>query len=329
MMKPAELKKELKGLAFVTVTPFDKDGNLDLDGYRQNVRWMCEKTKNVKVTITPCGSNGEFSSMSEEEHKSVIKACVEEVKGRHPVLAGAGRAGTKQTIEISKYAQKVGADGLQIILPYYFIPTEEGMINHFKMLAAAVDIGIVIYNNPAFSGSWIKPNLMKKVIAVCDDKICGIKENTPHLMLFNAMARLLEGTDISLHSGFGEQWYAYQFPWGADGFVSPFGNWFPEYPIALFEAAKKYDFAKIKDLLMMMRPYYDFVGRCTAARADTGILSKPGGSIYGEGNIRFGILKDCMNMLGLHGGYMRAPLHGCNDKEKDELREILKGLKVL
>ena len=328
-MKPAELRKELKTVTFVTLTPFDKDGNLDLEGYRENIRWICGKTKNVKLTFTPTGSNGEFASLSEEEQKAVMKACIEEVNGRHPVIPGTGRAGTKQTIEISKYAQAIGADGVQIILPYYFVPTEEGMINHYKLLSEAIDIGIVVYNNPAFSKAWIKPNVMKKIIDVCDGKICGIKENTPHLMLFDAMARAMQEKGIPIQSGFGEQWYAYQFPWGADGFVSPFGNFFPEYPIALSEATKNYDFAKIRELLKMMRPYYDFVGRVTAAHPDTGVMVKPGGSIYGEGNMRFGILKDCMNMMGLRGGYMRSPLHGCNQKEKDELKEILKGLKIL
>lgn len=329
MMKPSELKAKLKAPALVTLTPFDKDGNLDLDGYRQNVRWLCEKTKNFECTITPTGSNGEFPSMTDEEQKMVIKACVEEVNGRHPVVAGAGRAGTKPTIDIAKYAQEVGADGVQIILPYYFVPTEQGMFDHYKMLADAIDIGIVVYNNPAFSKSWIKPRLMKQIIDACDGKICGVKENTPHLMLFGAMARMLEGTGVALHSGFGEQWFAYQFPYGADGFVSPFGNFFPEYPMAFYEATQKYDFAKIKELLKMMRPYYDFVGRCAAQAGDTGIMVKPGGSIYGEGNIRFGILKDAMNLMGLHGGYMRAPLHGCNDKQKAELKEILKELKLI
>ena len=78
-----------------------------------------------------------------------------------------------------------------------------------------------------------------------------------------------------------------------------------------------------------MKPYYDFVGRCSAARKDTGVLYKPGTAIYGEGNIRFGVVKAAMNLMGLHGGIMRLPLTGPNEKETAELKEILKGLKLL
>ncbi len=329
MMDRDTLRTKLDGISFMTLTPFDKDGNIDYEGYRRNVRFLVDRVKGKKCTITPCGSNGEFPSLTEEEQKNIIKICVEEVNGAVPVIAGTGRAGTKQTIEISKYAQEVGADGVQVILPYYFVPTEEGMYQHYKHLAEAIDIGIVIYNNPAFSASWIKPKLMKRMVNDFGDHIVAVKENTPHLMLFNAMAKALKGTDIKLLSGFGEQWFAYQFPWGADGFATPFGNFFPEYPLQFSEAAKNFDIPKMKELLAMMQPYYDFVGRCSAKRPDTGIMVKPGGSIYGEGNVRFGVLKEAMNLMGLDGGYMRLPLMGLEDDEREELKGILKDLKLL
>lgn len=140
-----------------------------------------------------------------------------------------------------------GADGVQVILPYYFVPTVDGMLEHYKLLADELDIGMVIYNNPAFSGSWIKPAQMKKLIELTGDKIVAVKENTPHLMLFNGMAKALKGTGVKLLSGFGEQWYAYQFPWGADGLATPFGNFFPEYPIGFKKAADQYDFAAMRE----------------------------------------------------------------------------------
>lgn len=329
MMKKEELRTKLDGIAFMTLTPFDKDGNIDYEGYRKNVRYMVDKVKGTKCTITPCGSNGEFPFLSEEEHKKIIEICVNEVNGAVPVIAGTGRAGTKQTIEISKFAQDVGADGVQVILPYYFVPTEEGMYEHYKKLSEEIEIGIVIYNNPAFSKSWVKPKLMRKMIDDFDGSIVAIKENTPHLMLFNAMAKAIKGTGTKLLSGFGEEWFAYQFPWGADGFATPFGNFFPEYPIKFSEAARNYDFDGMRKLLAMMQPYYDFVGRCNAKRPDTGMMVKPGGAIYGEGNVRFGVLKEAMNIMGLDGGYMRLPLTGLRDDERAELKEILKELKLL
>lgn len=332
VINSSEMKTRLKsgGVSFMSITPFEKDGTPDYDGYRENLRFTLDKIKNFEsCTMTPIGSNGEATNLSDDESKKITKICIDEVNGQIPVIVGAGKPGTKETIKLSKYAQEMGADGVQIILPYYFIPTEEGMFQHFVKLAESIDIGIVIYNNPAFSGSWIKPTLMKKLIDKIGDKIIGVKENTPHLMLFDSMVKTLKDTGTSIYSGFGEQWYKYQFPWGADGLATPFGNFYPEFPINLYKAAKKYDFEGIRQLMDNMQPYYAFVGKCNAKRPDTGMMSKPGGSIYGEGNVRFGIIKEAMNLMGLRGGYSGLPLMGIDDNEREELKEILKVLNLL
>ena len=333
MMNRTELRERVKGIAFMTVTPFLENGEVDYDGYRKNVQFLVEKIKSNKCehcTITPCGSNGEFPHLTDDEQKRIIQICVEEVNGIVPVIAGTGRASTQRTIEISKFAQEVGADGVQVILPYYYVPTIDGVFEHYKMLSQELEIGIVVYNNPAFSGSWLKPAQMRALIDMTGDKIVAVKENTPHLMLFNSMVKALKGTGVKLLSGFGEQWYAYQFPWGADGLATPFGNFFPEFPIAVKNAADNYDFKTLRHLLDQMEPYYSFVGKCTAKRGDTGVLTKPGGSIYGEGNVRFGVIKEAMNILGLNGGEMRTPLKlHMTDEERDELKGILKNLGLL
>ncbi len=333
-MKPADLKKKLKsgGVSFMLATPFDENGELMLDAYRENIEFMMEKIKGFDAcTVTPTGSNGELAHLSEDEAKKAIKTAVEAIGGRAAVIVGTGRASTRETIELSRYAQEVGADGVQVVLPYYFVTTEEGLYEHYKALAKAIDIGIVVYNNPAFAAAWIKPALMKKMITDFggDGKIAAVKENTPHIMLFGAMVKALKGTGVSIHSGFGEQWYAYQFPWGADGLATPFGNFFPEYPIAMYKAGQQGDTKTMAEWLDRMQPYYDFVGRCSAARPDTGIFDKPGGVIYGEGNVRFGIIKAAMNLMGLKGGYTRLPMTMINEKEKAELKEILKSLNLV
>lgn len=333
-MSPIELKKHLKkgGVSYMAVTPFKENGEVDYDGFRKNVRWMVDKIKDFKnCTLTPCGSNGEFPHLSHDEHKKVIQICVEEVNGAVPVIAGTGRASTYETIELTKFAQEVGADGAQVILPYYFVPMESGMYEHYKQLCESVDIGVVIYNNPAFSGSWIQPPLMKKMLEDFggDGKIAGVKDNTPHLMSFNGMAGVVKQFDVPLYSGFGEQWYKYQYPWGADGLATPFGNFFPEYPRDVFLASQENDNHKIAELIGNMAPYYAFVGRCNAARKDTGVLYKPGTAIYGEGNFRFGVVKAAMNLLGLNGGYMRLPLEGPTAKETEELKSVLKEIGLL
>ncbi len=149
------------------------------------------------------------------------------------------------------------------------------------------------------------------------------------MMSFDGMASVVKQFDVPLYSGFGEKWYKYQYPWGADGLATPFGNFFPEYPRDVFLASQKNDNKKIDELISMMQPYYAFVGRCNAVRKDTGVLYKPGTAIYGEGNFRFGVVKAAMNLMGLHGGIMRLPLTGPTEKETAELKEILKGLGLL
>ena len=116
MMTREELRANVDGIAFMTVTPFHENGEVDYDGYRENVRFLVSKIKEnpCKCTITPCGSNGEFPHLTDDEQKEIIRICVEEVDGAVPVVAGTGRASTKRTIEISRYAQSVGADGVQV-----------------------------------------------------------------------------------------------------------------------------------------------------------------------------------------------------------------------
>lgn len=334
MMKPLDLKRKLKegGVSYMLITPFDKNGELMLDALRENIEFLKSKIKKYdNYTITPTGSNGELAHLSLEEAKKVIKLSVETIGGDATVIVGTGRASAHETIELSRYAQDVGADGVQVVLPYYFIPTEDGMYEHFKSIVNAVDIGVVVYNNPAFSGAWIKPHLMKKMINDFgkDGKICSVKENTPHLMLFDSMAKSLAETECGLYSGFGEKWYAYQYPWGADGVATAFGNFFPEYPMEIYKASKLNDNVTIAKWLNKMEPYYKFVNKCSAKSPDTGIYSKPGGSIYGEGNVRFGIIKAAMDVMGLNGGYTRLPMTTIGEKEKEELKEILKDLNLI
>ena len=121
-MELSELKKHMKGVSVVQTTPFNANGSVDMEGMRANTRWLAEQAAGKDFIFTPVGSTGEFYAMSEDECKAVIKMVVEETAGRAVVMAGAARAGTQATIKMCQYAQSVGADGVQVILPYYHIP---------------------------------------------------------------------------------------------------------------------------------------------------------------------------------------------------------------
>ena len=175
-MKLEELKKKLKGVIIVNTTSFNKDGSLDLTGFRANLRWLLKRTEGKDFIFNPLGSTGEFYAMSDDECKAVIKTTVEEVNGKLPVFAGVGRPGTKETIKMCQYAESVGVNGVQVILPYYFIPTEEGAYLHYKKIADSIKIAVMVYNNPAPTGCWIKPPLMAKIAKI--DNVIACKENT-------------------------------------------------------------------------------------------------------------------------------------------------------
>jgi 4-hydroxy-tetrahydrodipicolinate synthase len=288
---------------------------------RANTRWLLERTAGKDFVLTPLGSTGEFFSMSDEERKAVMKMVVEEAKGKNAVVVGGvGRPGTRETIKMCQYAESVGADGVQVILPYYMVPTEEGMYEHYKQIAASVNIGVLVYNFPAVSGSWVKPHLMAKLSKI--PNIIAVKENTPSIASYYAMRKAVDPKDAAVLSGLAEFFYSMQALYGSPGLVSGIANFAPELSYSVYEAAAARDFGKAADIVGFIEPYSSFNGKVTAnhgpytsAGADSGMMA-------------FSVLKAAMDIVGLRGGEVRLPLVGLTDKEKAELRKILVEMKL-
>ena len=127
------------------VTPFNQDGSLDEDSFVKHINWQIENGTNGLV---PVGTTGESPTLSHDEHKRVVELCVEVVKKRVPVIAGAGSNNTEEAIDFLEHASSVGADAGLIVTPYYNKPTQEGMYQHFKVLNDASNIPLLIYNIP-------------------------------------------------------------------------------------------------------------------------------------------------------------------------------------
>jgi 4-hydroxy-tetrahydrodipicolinate synthase len=318
------LKKAMKGVFVVETTPFNKDDSMDLDGMRENTRWLVEFGKGKDFAIVPVGSTGEFYALSTDENKVIIKMVVKEVNGSLPVIAGGGRAGTRETIKICQYAESVGADGVQVILPYYHIPEEEGLFLHFKELAESIKIGIIIYNNPAPTGSWIKPSLMAKLAKI--PNVIAVKENTPDIRAYYKMVRTIDPKDLTIICGIGEQMFSFESLYGCPGFVTSLANFAPGLSYSVYEAAVRRDFDKMRSLNDLLAPYFDFLNQAVINHGPhVGIA---GASIQ-AGYMYLAVIKAAMDMLGLRGGEVRLPLIGLNNNEKGELREILRGMKLL
>ncbi|PVU72441.1 4-hydroxy-tetrahydrodipicolinate synthase [Acidilobus sp. SCGC AC-742_E15] len=167
---------QFKGAFTALVTPF-KDGKLDEEAYRELIEWQIEEGINGLV---PCGTTGESATLSHEEHKQVIKICVEQAKGRVPVLAGAGSNSTSEAIDLTRYAKEAGADGALLITPYYNKPTPEGIVAHFKAIAKEVSIPMIVYNVPSRTSLNVLPPTVARLFKEIPE-VVGIKEATGDL----------------------------------------------------------------------------------------------------------------------------------------------------
>ncbi len=321
-MQLNDLKKAMKGINIVLMTPFNKDGSLDLEGMCANTRWLLERMAGKDFFLTALVSNGEFSNMSDDECKAVIKMVVEETAGRAVVMAGAGRAGTRETIKMCQYAQSVGADGVVVITPYYLVATEEGMYQHYKQVAESVNIGIMVYNNPVVSGSWIKPPLMAKLSKI--PNIIADKEETPDIMSCYAMQKAVDPKDMAILCGGAEVMFSFEAVYGCPGFITDIANFAPDLSYSLYKAAAARDFNKVAEIIDSMAPYFSFVDKVTANHGSHA-------SIQGatELSVYIGVVKAAMDIIGLRGGEVRLPLVGLTGGEKAELRDVLRTMKVV
>lgn len=183
-----------KGSGVAIVTPFTEDG-VNFEKLGELIEFqISEKTDALII----CGTTGEASTMPDSEHKETIKYTVEKVNGRIPVIAGTGSNDTKHCIELSKYAEDVGADGLLVVTPYYNKANRNGLIKHFTEVANAVTIPIMLYNVPSRTNLNIDPQMLKTLSEV--ENIVAIKEASGNLAQVSEMAALC-GDKIALYSG--------------------------------------------------------------------------------------------------------------------------------
>jgi 4-hydroxy-tetrahydrodipicolinate synthase len=168
--------KAIVGSIVALVTPMGEDGSVDFGALRRLIDWhVAEGTDCIGIV----GTTGESPTLTHEEHREVIRAAVEYAAGRVPVMAGAGSNSTREAIELSEYALRVGADCTLQVVPYYNKPTQEGMFQHFKAVAEAVDIPVVLYNVPGRSGADMLPETVLRLAEL--PGIVGIKEATGNI----------------------------------------------------------------------------------------------------------------------------------------------------
>ena len=159
------------GCGTALVTPFRKDQSLDEETLRKLVRRQIQAGINFLV---PCGTTGESPTLTHKEHLRVVEITLDEAKGKVPVLAGAGGYNTTDVIELAKELKQMGADGILSVTPYYNKPTQEGLVQHFKAIAQAVRLPIVVYSIQGRTGVNVEPATLKRLAEI--DNIVGVKE---------------------------------------------------------------------------------------------------------------------------------------------------------
>ncbi len=322
-LTPEMMREKIKAAVAVQATPLNRNGSLDLGGLRENTRFLVDRCAGKRLVLVPTGSTGEAYALSDAERLKVIETVIDCAAGRLPVVAGTAAAGTEHTLELSRSAQQAGADGVQVVLPYYHVPSEEGLVRHFLTLADALRIGVMIYNNPVVSKLWMAPHLMVR----CSQhpNIVADKENISDVTLYKAMRDAVDPEKMAVLCGLGDLQFAYTAALGCPGFVSWTANLAPQLSLDLLEAADACDFHRVREIVARTGRLYEFAGACARRRGrDPWIL--PG---FASGHIYVGILKAALELVGLAGGPVRGPGDDLEAAERAELQALLQDIGLI
>ncbi|HTB18921.1 MAG TPA: 4-hydroxy-tetrahydrodipicolinate synthase [Bryobacteraceae bacterium] len=230
-----------QGCGTAMVTPFHKDGSLDEYTLRLLVKRQIEEGINFLV---PCGTSGESPTLTHQEHLRVVEITLEEAKGRVPVLAGAGGYNTAEVIELAKEIKALGADGILSVTPYYNKPTQEGLYQHYKAIAAAVQLPIIVYSVQGRTGVNVEPGTLKRLSEI--EYIIGVKEASGNI---SQMAQVVHQVPSSFAVLCGDDSIAIPLiALGGHGVVSVVSNEIPREFTQLIARALQNDFAGARQL---------------------------------------------------------------------------------
>ena len=214
------MTKEFRGSYTVSVTPFTEDGSgIDWGALRNFLDWQLE----VGVPgIIALGSTGEFLAVGDEERSRLVETYVRHIDGRIPVLVGTMNAHTPNAVRYSRQAQEMGADGLMIIPPYYYTPTEDEIFNYYAAIDEAISIPVMLYNNPVTSNVDMSAGLVARLCRELES-VQYIKESSLDLA---RVRDVIEASDGRMKVFAGER-IVDSFLLGAIGYVNPYGNYIP------------------------------------------------------------------------------------------------------
>jgi 4-hydroxy-tetrahydrodipicolinate synthase len=287
-------KTSFRGSFTALVTPFSKDGSLDEKAFRALVDWQIAEGTNGLV---PVGTTGESPTVSHDEHKRVVEWCVDEAKGRVPVVAGSGSNSTQEAVDLSRHAEKAGADAVLVVTPYYNKPTQEGLYQHFKAINEAIGIPILIYNIPGRSVVDMSVDTMKRLFEL--KNIAGVKDATANLVRVSQQ-RAEVGSDFNQLSGEDSTALAFNAH-GGHGCISVTSNVAPRLCADFQGACRRGDYAAALTLQDKLMPLHL--------------------ALFVEANP--GPAKYALSVLGRCTDAVRLPLVTLADKSKAAVRDAM------
>lgn len=282
-----------RGSAVALVTPFNEDGSVNFEELERLIEFQIENKTDALVI---CGTTGEASTMTDEEQVETIKFSVEKTNGRVPVIAGAGSNDTRHGINLAKMCEDVGADGLLEVTPYYNKTSQRGLYEHYKVIAEAVNIPIILYDVPGRTSMSIAPQTVKELAEI--DNIVGLKDASGNLS-YAAEVRNLVGEDFDVYSG-NDDVVVPLMSIGGVGVISVLAN---IYPRLVHDMCQNFFDGNIKE-----------AGKIQVNN------KKLIDALFVEPNPI--PIKAAMNMMGYNVGGLRLPLYEAADSTK----ELLKGL---
>ena len=285
-----------EGSAIAIVTPFTED--LKKIDYSEFEKIINHQIENGTDAIVVCGTTGEGSTLSHEEHVNAIKFCVDTVAKRVPVIAGTGSNDTFYAVELSNEAESVGVDGLLMVTPYYNKTSQSGLIEHYNYIADRVSAPIILYNVPSRTGMTIKPETYVELAK--HERIVATKEACGDISMIQKVAALC-GDSLTIYSGNDDQILPVM-ALGGKGVISVLSHVAPR---VAHDIARKYLDGDVEGSRKLQLEYLDL---CDAMFCDVNPIP----------------VKEAMNMLGWKVGRCRMPLGQMSDAAKATLYNALK-----
>ncbi len=290
------MPKPLRGTYTVLVTPFTADAEaVDLKALERLVAFQIDE--GVEGLI-PLGSTGEFLSVSREERTAIIETCLRAAAGRVPVLIGTGAEDTREAVSLAREADAMGAQGVLVIPPFYSVPTADELYVHYKRIADAIGIPVMVYNNPATANVDLTPDILARLSTI--EGCCYVKESTLEVTRVRDIIQACEGR-MEVFAGV----LGYESAWlGAVGWVAVCSNVAPRLSADVFRLAASGDLAAALPLYRRLAP----------------LLSWVGGPRYVSGT------KAALKLIGRDMGGPRAPRLPLPEGDLGALRLVLAGM---